>query len=105
MRKIRKNDDIVVIAGKDKGKRGNVVKVFADGKVLVEGINMVKRHVKPNPNAGQSGGIVEQEKPIDVSNIGLFNPATGKADRVGIKSLDDGRKVRFFKSNKEVIDV
>ncbi len=104
MRKIRKNDDVIVIAGKDKGKRGNVVKVLVDDTVVVEGVNMVKRHTKANPNAGQSGGIIEQEKPIHISNIALFNAGTGKADRVGFKALQDGRKVRFFKSNSEVLD-
>lgn len=105
MRKIKQNDDVIVIAGKDKGARGTVLKVLADDRVVVEGVNMVKRHTKPNPNMGIAGGIVEQEKSIHLSNIALFNAATGKADRVGIKVLEDGRKVRFFKSNNEVIDV
>ncbi len=105
MRKIRKNDDVVVIAGKDKGKRGNVVKVLDNDTVVVEGVNMVKRHTKPNPNAGRTGGIIEQERAIHISNIALFNAASGKGDRVGFKVLEDGRKVRIFKSSKEVIDV
>lgn len=104
MRKIRKKDDVIVIAGKDKGKRGTVMKVVDEDSVIVEGVNMVKRHTRPNPNLGQPGGIIEQEKPIQVSNVAIFNPGTGKADRVGIKILDDGRKVRVFKSNNEVID-
>jgi large subunit ribosomal protein L24 len=104
-RKIRKGDDVVVLAGKDKGKRGNVLSVLDDNRVLVENINLAKKHMKPNPNKGEAGGIVEKEMPIQVSNIALFNPATGKADRVGFKTLDDGRKVRVFKSNGEVVDV
>lgn len=104
MSKIRKGDDVIVIAGKDKGKRGTVLRVQED-RVFVEGINMVKRHTKPNPNAGQPGGIVEKEAALDISNIALFNPAKGKGDRVGFKVLDDGRKVRYFKSNEEVVDV
>jgi large subunit ribosomal protein L24 len=104
-RKIRKGDDVIVLAGKDKGKRGNVLSVLDDNRVLVENINLAKKHMKPNPNKGEAGGIVEKEMPIQVSNVALFNPATGKADRVGFKSLDDGRKVRVFKSNGEVVDV
>jgi len=104
MNKIRKGDDVIVIAGKDKGKRGTVMQVLG-GKVTVENINMVKRHTKPNPSMGESGGIVEKEMPLDISNVALFNPATDKADRVGFKTLEDGRKVRFFKSNNEVVDV
>lgn len=103
MNKIRKGDDVVVIAGKDKGKRGTVLRML-EGKVLVEGANKVKKHQKPNPIKGTTGGIVEKEMPLDLSNVALFNPATKKADRVGIKELEDGRKVRFFKSNGEVID-
>jgi len=105
MHKIRTNDDVIVIAGKDKGKRGIVMRVLPDERVIVEGVNMVKRHTKPNPNVGAPGGIVEQEKPINISNVAIFNSAIGKADRVGFKVLEDGRKVRFFKSNNEVIDV
>ncbi|MBV2234346.1 MAG: 50S ribosomal protein L24 [Sterolibacterium sp.] len=104
MNKIRKGDNVVVIAGKDKGKRGVVVARVDEQRVLVEGVNRVKKHAKPNPMKGQQGGIVEKEMPIQVSNVALFNPATQKADRVGIKSLDDGRKVRVFKSNGEVVD-
>jgi len=106
MNKIKKGDDVVVISGKDKGRRGTVLNVIAEkDAVLVEGINVVKKHQKPNPNAGVQGGIVEQELPVHVSNVLLFNPATGKGDRIGFKTLEDGRKVRFFKSNNEVVDV
>lgn len=105
MRKIRKGDDVVVITGKDKGRRGSVLRVLATSQLVVEGINKVKKHQKPNPLKGIAGGIVEKEMPIDVSNVALFNPATQKADRVGIRVLDDGRKVRYFKSNGEVLDV
>jgi len=102
MRKIKKNDDVIVLAGKDKGNRGSVLSV-ADEFVLVSGINKVKKHQKPNPVKGTSGGIVEIEKPIHISNIAIYNASTKKADRVGVKSLEDGRKVRVFKSSGEVI--
>lgn len=102
MNKIRKGDEVVVIAGKDKGKRG-VVLVVQEGALLVEGVNLVKKHQKPNPVKGQVGGVVEKTMPIHRSNIALFNAATQKADRVGIRVLEDGTKVRFFKSNGEVI--
>ena len=105
MRKIKQGDEVVVVAGKDKGRRGKVLRVLNDGKrVVVEEVNKVKKHQKPNPMAGQTGGIIELEKPIDISNVMLFNPASQKGDRVGFKSLEDGRKVRFFKSNGEVVD-
>ncbi len=104
MNKIRKGDDVVVIAGKDKGKRGTVLSRLDDEHLVVEGVNRVKKHTKPNPMKGQPGGIVEKEMPIQVSNVALFNPGTQKADRVGFKLLDDGRKVRVFKSNGEVVD-
>lgn len=104
MNKIRKGDDVVVIAGKDKGKRGTVLGRLDDEHLVVEGVNRVKKHTKPNPMKGQPGGIVEKEMPIQVSNVALFNPGTQKADRVGFKLLDDGRKVRVFKSNGEVVD-
>jgi large subunit ribosomal protein L24 len=103
MNKIRKGDAVIIIAGKDKGKRGTVLGIGED-QLLVEGINRVKKHTKPNPMKGQPGGIVEKEMPIHISNVALFNPASKKADRVGIKTLDDGRKVRVFKSNGEVVD-
>ena len=102
--KIRKGDDVIVLAGKDKGKRGTVLRV-ADDRVVVENINLAKKHVKPNPNVGEQGGIVDKEMPMAISNEALYNPATDKADRVGFKTLDDGRKVRVFKSNGEVVDV
>ena len=105
MRKIRKGDDVVVRTGKDSGKRGTVLKVLADvGKVVVENVNLVKKHTKPNPQRGISGGIIEKEMPIDASNVMVYNPATKRGDRVGIRRLEDGRKVRFFKSNGEVLD-
>ncbi len=104
MDKIRKGDGVVVITGKDKGKRGVVLSRIDAEHVVVEGINRVKKHTKPNPMKGQPGGIVDKEMPIHISNIALFNGATQKADRVGVKTLDDGRKVRVFKSNGEVVD-
>jgi len=104
MNKIRKGDQVMVLAGKDKGQTGSVIRVMTNNKVLVENINMAKRHTKGNPQAGVAGGIIEKEMPLHISNVGLVNPATGKADRVGFKKLDDGRKVRFFKSNNEVVD-
>lgn len=103
MNKIRKGDDVIITTGKDKGKRGTILRLL-ESKVLVEGANKVKKHQKPNPVKGRAGGIIEMEMPLDISNVALFNPATKKADRVGIKVLEDGRKVRFFKSNGEVID-
>jgi large subunit ribosomal protein L24 len=104
MRKIKKGDEVVVLTGRDKGRRGNVLRVLASERVMVEGVNMVKKHQKPNPMKGTPGGIVEKETSIHVSNVALFNSATGKGDRVGIKVLEDGRKVRYFKSNGEVVD-
>ena len=104
MKRIRKGDQVVVTTGKDKGKRGTVLKVLDTGKVVVEGVNRVKRHTRPNPIKGQTGGIVDKEMPIQASNVALFNPVTGKGGRVGIRVLDDGRKVRYFKSNGEVAD-
>ena len=104
MRKIRSNDEVVVITGKDKGRRGKVVQVLANNKVVVQGINRVKKHQRPNPNLGVQGGIVEKEMPLDASNVMLVNPATGKGDRVGFKLLDDGKKIRVFKSNGERVD-
>lgn len=104
MSKIRKGDEVILNAGKDKGKRGTVLRVLATGQVLVEGINVVKKHAKPNPMRGVAGGIISKEMPVDVSNVALFNRATQKGDRVGFKTLDDGRKVRVFKSSGEVVD-
>jgi large subunit ribosomal protein L24 len=105
MRKIKKGDDVVVLTGKDKGRRGTVLRVMADMKLVVEGVNKVKKHAKPNPMQNVPGGIIEKEMPIQTSNVALFNPISQKADRVGIKVLEDGRKVRFYKSNGEVVDV
>ena len=105
MRRIRKDDEVVVIAGKDKGRRGKIVRVMDEERVIVAGVNLVKRHTKPNPARGVAGGIVEREAAIHVSNVMLFNPLTRKGDRVGFRVLEDGRKVRFFKSNNEVVDV
>lgn len=104
MNKICKNDDVIVISGKEKGKRGTVTRVLADNRVIVESINMIKRHTKPNPNRGVSGGIVEKEAPLHLSNVAIFNPITKKADRIGFKTLEDGRKVRIYKSTSEVVD-
>ena len=104
MKTIRKGDQVVVLSGRDKGRRGAVLRVLSDGEVLVESLNRVKRHTKPNPQANQPGGIIEKEMPLPLSKVALWNPATKKGDRVGIKTLSDGKKVRFFKSNSEVID-
>ena len=104
MRKIKQGDQVVVLAGKDKGKQGTVLRVIEE-KVVVEGVNMVKKHTKANPNKGEPGGILDKEMPMDASNVAIYNSASGKADRVGIKTLEDGRKVRYFKSNGEVVDI
>lgn len=103
MRKIKCNDEVIVISGKDKGKRGTVSRLVGENKVIVGGINIVKRHTKPNPNAGITGGIVEKEAALDVSNVAIFNPDTSKADRVGFL-VEDGKKKRIFKSSNKVID-
>ncbi|MDM8545911.1 50S ribosomal protein L24 [Candidatus Venteria ishoeyi] len=105
MRRIKQGDDVIVIAGKDKGKQGKVTKIVDSDRVIVEGINLAKRHTKSNPATGSAGGIVEKEMPLNISNVGLYNPATNKADRVGFKTLEDGKKVRYFKSNNEVVDI
>lgn len=105
MQRIKQGDEVIVLTGKDKGKSGRVSRVLKDNKVLVEGVNQVKKNQKPNPNAGVSGGIVVKDMPINISNVGLYNPATKKADRVGFKFLEDGKKVRYFKSTNEVVDV
>jgi large subunit ribosomal protein L24 len=104
MAKIKKGDEVVVIAGKDKGRRGSVLRVYDDGRVLVENVNVVKKHQKGNPNAGQPGGIISKEMPVDISNVMMFNPQTEKGDRIGFRTLEDGKKVRYFKSNNEVLD-
>ena len=103
MEKIRKGDEVVVIAGKDKGKRGSVVRRVDSEHVVVEGVNRVKKHVKPNPVKGVVGGVVDKDMPLHISNVSLYNPATKKADRVGFRLLEDGKKVRVFKSNGEVV--
>ncbi len=103
MKRIRKGDQVVVITGKNKGQKGEVLRVTED-KVVVQNVNLVKRHTKPNPQANQPGGIVEREAPIHLSNVMLFNPATSKGERVGFKTLDDGRKVRVYRSSGEVVD-
>ena len=105
MQRIRKGDEIVVIAGRDKGKRGTVLRRTGEGHVVVEGVNRVKKHQRPNPMKGVTGGVVDKDMPIHISNVALFNPATQKADRVGFRVLQDGRKVRVFKSNGEQVDV
>ena len=105
MQRIKKGDEVIVTAGRDKGRRGNVMEILKNNRVMVENINVVKKHAKPNPMAGVEGGIIEKEMSIAISNLMLFNPATNKGDRVGIKTLEDGKKVRIFKSNNEVVDV
>ena len=104
MQKIRKDDEVIVIAGKDKGKMGAVTRIRGDGRVYVSGINMIKRHTKGNPQMNQPGGIIEKEAPIQVSNVAIYNRSANKADRVGIKLLEDGKKVRIYKSSGEQID-
>ena len=104
MNKLKKDDQVIVLTGKDKGKQGKVVNILDDQKILVNGINRVKKHQKGNPNAGVQGGIIDKDMPINISNVGLYNPETQKADRVGFKFLDDGKKVRYFKSTNEVVD-
>jgi large subunit ribosomal protein L24 len=104
MNKIRKGDDVIVTTGRDKGKRGTVLRRIDDDHVVIEGVNRVKKHVRPNPMKGQTGGIVDKEMPIHISNVALFNPQTKKADRVGFKTLEDGRMVRVFKSNGEMVE-
>jgi large subunit ribosomal protein L24 len=102
MRKIKKDDEVVVITGRDKGKRGSVLQVLGDGRLLVGGVNMVKKHQRPNPNAGQQGGIVSREAPIQASNVAIWNDEAAAADRVGFR-IEDGKKIRFFKSNNKAI--
>jgi large subunit ribosomal protein L24 len=103
MHRMKKGDQVIVVTGKDKGRRGTVLRI-EDGRVVVENLNVAKKHQRPNPQKGVAGGIVEQEKSLDASNVMLFNPTTQKADRVGFRRLSDGRKVRFFKGNGEVLD-
>ncbi len=104
MNKFRKGDEVIVITGKDRGKRGAVLNILPDGKALVNDVNVVKRHTRPNPNKNQVGGIVSKEAPLQISNLAHYNPVTQKADRVGFRFLEDGTKVRYFKSNGEVVD-
>jgi large subunit ribosomal protein L24 len=104
MQRIKKGDQVIVVAGKDKGRRGTVLRVEQSGRIVVENLNVAKKHQRPNPQKGVAGGIVEQEKSLDASNVMLFNPTTDKADRIGFRKLADGRKVRFFKGNGEVLD-
>ena len=105
MKRIRKGDEVIVISGRSKGQRGHVLRVLENDRLLVENVNMVKKHQKPNPSVNRAGGIVDRESPIHVSNVQLYNPATGKADRVAFRTLDDGRKVRVFRSNGEAVDI
>jgi len=105
MKKIRKGDKVVILTGKDRGKQGTVLRVLEDDRVLVENVNMIKRHTKPNPNKGVTGGIIDREAPIHVSNVALHNPATGKGERVGFREMKDGTKVRVFRKSGEVADV
>jgi large subunit ribosomal protein L24 len=104
MKRIRKGDEVVIITGREKGRRGTVIRVFANDRVLVENVNMVKRHTRPNPQRGTQGGIVEKEASLHLSNVMLWNPVAKKGDRVGLRTLADGRRVRYFKSNDEVVD-
>jgi large subunit ribosomal protein L24 len=103
--KIKKGDEVIVISGKDKGKRGTVVRMLQDDRLVVENVNMAKKHTKPNPNRGEPGGILNKEMPLHISNVALYNPVTDKGDRVGFKILEDGAKVRIYKSNQEVVDI
>ena len=104
MNRLRRGDEVIVVAGKDKGRRGSVLRVYDDGRVLVENVNIARKHQKPNPNAGVPGGIIEKESPLDASNVMIYNPATEKGDRIGFRILENGQKVRYFKSNNEVLD-
>lgn len=105
IKKIKKGDQVIVITGKDKGKQGTVLRVLDGEKIIVENVNMVKKHVKANPMKGEPGGILDKEMPLNISNVAILNPVSGKADRVGIKILEDGRKVRYFKSDGEIVDI
>jgi len=105
MKRIHRGDEVIVTTGRSKGQRGHVLRVVSEHKLLIENVNMVKKHQKPNPGLNQAGGIIDKESPIHVSNVAMYNPATGKADRVSFKSLEDGKKVRIFKSTGEVVDI
>jgi large subunit ribosomal protein L24 len=104
MKKIRKGDQVVVLSGRDKGRRGAVLQVLADGRVLIESVNMVKKHQKPNPQGGKQGGIIEKEMPLALSKVAIWNPSAKKGERIGVRTLTDGKRVRFFKSNGEMLD-
>jgi len=104
MRKIRKGDQVVVLTGRDKGRRGAVIQVLPDGRLIIESVNMAKKHSKPNPQAGKPGGIIEKEMPLVASKVAIWNPSSKKADRIGVKTLADGKRVRFFKSNGEMLE-
>ncbi len=105
MNKIRKGDEVIVRTGKDKGRRGTVLQIFEDGRVLVEGVNLAKKHTKPNPNIGEQGGILDKAMPLDVSNVLVFNPKSKKGERIGIRVEDDGSKVRVFRGTGDVVDI
>jgi len=105
MRRLRKGDEVIVIAGKDKGRHGTVLRVVDEDRIVVEGVNVMKKHTRPNPQRGVAGGIVEREMPVHVSNVAIYNPTSQKADRIGFKFLQDGRKVRYYKSTGEVVDI
>ncbi len=105
MNKIRKGDEVIVRSGKDKGRRGTVLQIIDDGRVLVEGVNLAKKHTKPNPNVGEQGGILDKAMPLDVSNVLVFNPKSKKGERVGFRVEDDGSKVRVFKGTDDVVDI
>lgn len=105
MKRIHKGDEVIVTNGRSKGQRGHVLRVLSEEKLLVENVNMVKKHQKPNPGLNQAGGIIDKESPIHISNVAMYNPVTGKADRVSFKSLEDGKKVRIFKSTGEAVDI
>ena len=105
MKKIRKGDQVIVLSGRDKGRRGAVLQVLADGRVLVESVNMVKKHQRPNPQVGKQGGIIDKEMPLYAAKVAIWNPSTKKGDRIGVRTLKDGKRVRFFKSNGEMLDV
>ena len=105
MNKIRKGDEVIVRTGKDKGRRGTVLQIFDDGRVLVEGVNLAKKHTKPNPNVGEQGGILDKAMPLDVSNVLVFNPKSKKGERIGIRVEDDGSKVRVFRGTGDVVDI
>ncbi len=105
MKKLKKGDSVIVISGKDKGKKGEILKVIEPDKLVISNINLAKKHVKPNPNKQETGGILEREMPMHISNVMVVNPITKKSDRIGFKKLEDGKKVRIYKSNQEVIDI